>query len=131
MITVIVQGTKNLDNTLKSLNSNAVGKFRVMVDEGVTMETGFAAYPKIEPVRPKLLRKYGKMSDVYWRLPSGCLVLTASWDLRIERCVRQNAGIYCLIPSGSHKHMITNSQYNVGKWKGARYFVPILTVLEG
>lgn len=129
MITVIVQGTKNLDNTLKSLNSNAVGKFRVMVDEGVA--AGFAAYPKIEPVRPRLLRKYGKLSDVYWRLPSGCLVLTAAWDLRIERCIRQNAGIYCLMPSGSDRHMITNSQYNVGKWKGTRFIVPILTVLEG
>lgn len=133
MITVIIQGTKNLENTIRSLNSNAMGKFRVLLDAeaaGIKYCEN-CDYPNIEFVRSKLLRKYGKVSDVYWLLPSGCLVLTASWDLRIERCIKPNAGIYCLMPSGSTKHMITNSQYNVGKWKGAKYIVPILKVLEG
>ncbi len=131
MITVIIQGIKNLDNTLKSLSSNAVGRFRVMLDAQALVAGGFESYPNIEFVRPKFLRKYGKLSDVYWLLPSGCLVLAASWDLRIERCIRQNSGVYCLLPSGYSKYMITNTQHNVGKWQGAKHIVPILTVVEG
>lgn len=128
MITVIIQGTKNIDNTLKSLKANAKDPFRVFVEDSVREE--LSKTYDIEFVKPGLVNKYGKKSDLYWLLPSGCLVLTAFWDARLSLCIKKTKVTYCLQPSGHQKYFVTNFQSNIDKWKGRLYSVPILQVIE-
>lgn len=128
MITVIIEGTKNIRNTLTSLQANSEGKFRVYVENSVRSQ--LSKTYDIEFVKPGLLRRYGKKSDFYWVLPSGCLILCSAWDKRIKLCKRPTWRSYCLYPGMQDRHYITNRQSNVKKWKGVRYRVPILSVTE-
>lgn len=128
MITVIIKGTKNIHQTLRSLEANARDKFRVLVDE--TIREGLAEIYKIEFVKPRLFNKYGKKSHLYWELPSGCLILCSSWDVRLQRGIRNRMGRYCLLPGSQEKFPATNSPANIGKWEGPKYIVPILRVTE-
>ncbi len=130
MITVIIDGTKNIDNTLRSLESNATADFRVFVEESVRDDINFWEYNKIEIVEPGLLRKYGPRSDIYWLVPSGGLVLTSAWDERLVRAGNGKSGTYCLIPANANRCLATNKQGNVGKWKGEQVIVPILGITE-
>lgn len=127
MITVIIEGTRNIHNTLTSLRANARDDFRVFVEDSVREEMSRAH--DLDFVKPGRLNRYGPKSDLYWVLPSGCLVLTASWDVRMSLCVKDDKK-YCLHPAGIMKHFATNLQRNVGKWKGTQYGVPILRVTE-
>ena len=127
MITAIIQGTKDIRNTLTSLQANAHGKFRVLVEDSLREE--LSKVYTMEFVQSSLLRKYGKKSDLYWILPSGCLILSASWDVRINLC-KKSERVYCLHPAGQARYFITNVPRNIGKWRGRRYGVPILQVTE-
>lgn len=128
MITVIIEGTKNIDNTLKSLEANAKGGFRVYVEDQVRDE--LSKVYDIEFVKPGRILKYGPKSDLYWQIPSGCLILVASWDYRLTLAMRETRKAYCLIPGRQDRFPATNLQRNVGKWKGEKYIVPILSVTE-
>lgn len=127
MITVIIQGTKDIQNTLTSLKSNSAGSFRVFVEDSVRAD--MSKLYDMEFVTSGRILKYGPKSDLYWTLPSGTLVLSAAWDKRLELAVRGDRA-YCLHPSGCRRHFATNLQRNVGKWKGPHYPVPILSVTE-
>lgn len=130
MITVIIEGTSGIENTVKSLVGNAKEGFRLFVDE--SWRQGLAELYKeanVEFVRPGKINRYGKSSDLYWQIPSGCLILVASWDLRLGKCIKETKKMYCVSPSGQ-RYYATNFQRNVGKWKGDKYIVPILRVTE-
>jgi hypothetical protein len=129
MITVIIEGTKNIERTLTSLVANSDGNFRVFVHEAIRDK--LSKQFNIEFVKPSLLRKYGKKSDLYWKLPSGCLILTAAWDTRMKLCMKKDVGKYCLHPSFRQEHFATNVPRNIDKWKGNKYPVPLLSVTEG
>ncbi len=135
MITVIIKGTKNIDTTVQSLSSNSNEKFRVFVDAGYNEKDKLkylpTQYPHIEFEKSRLFRKYGKISDLYWSIPSGCLILTASWNLRIDMARNStSAKVFCLLPAGKEYYFITNRQDNVGRWKGPIHIIPILQVTE-
>lgn len=130
MITVIIEGTKDLSNTLRSLNSNATGEFRVFIADETIRDHVFWKYEKADFVEPGILRKYGKRSDLYWVIPSGCLVLCSAWDERLNRCIQDTDSTYCLIPANANRYPVTNKQRNVGKWNGEQVIVPILGITE-
>lgn len=121
MITVIIQGTKDIQSTLKSLKANAVGEFRVLVDPSVVsdIDVSFITSEELESGE----------SDLYWQIPSGVLILSASWDKRFEFCFKTDE-IYCLYPAYGQKYPATNLKHNINKWEGEKYLVPILGVTE-
>lgn len=127
MITVIIQGTKDIEKTLTSLSNNSKDGFRVLVDKSVRSSLS-GIYTKIEFVKPSLISKYGKKSDYYWSIASGCVVLASSWDYRIELAGKDKSGTFCLCTPGRPDSLITNKRGNVGKWKGGVYPVPCLSI---
>jgi hypothetical protein len=127
MITVIIKGTKNIDNTLRSLLANAEGRFRVYTEDSVRAR--LSKEYNIEFVKPGIFRKYGKKSDLYWFIKSGSLILTTAWDKRFDLCKKKTLKPYCLGPGGQ-KYLATNYQLNVGRWLGSNQIVPILRVTE-
>lgn len=129
MITVVISGVRNIRDTLRSLESNARNDFRVHVEPALR-EMLASQFPNIKFVKSGLFKKYGEKSDLYWQLSSGNLVLCSAWDERLRLRAKHVSGKFCLYPQGQLKYMATNNPWNVGKWKGKRYIVPILNVTE-
>lgn len=129
MITVIIEGTLNIENTVRSLVANAKEGFRIFSPEALRLcLQDLYKDSNVAFVKPGKSLKYGPKSDLYWQIPSGCLILVASWDLRLSLCIKDTNKMYCLHPSGQKRHFATNFQRNVGKWKGEWHVVPILSV---
>lgn len=114
MITVIIEGTKDIENTLRSLSANSSGEFQVVAKEEFPFEN---------------VSFFSAEADLYWKIPSGSLVLSASWDKRFELCLKDD-DVYCLVPSAGSKYPATNKLENLGVWSGEHYIVPILGVTE-
>jgi hypothetical protein len=122
-ITVIIEGIKNIRDTVQSLRSHADSSVRIFVDRSVRGELA-REFTDIEFIN-KL------KGDLFWVLPSGCLILTGAWDLRISKVAETTKGfIYCLYPNQRNPYFITNKKWNIGRWFGKKYIVPILGVTE-
>ena len=113
-IAVILEGSKNPANTVLSLESNKSGEHEIVI------------YRDGEFKRPSILWNRQYRADLYWRIPSGCLVLTSKWDKYFDyfrpKSGMGSYGIYC-----GGKHPATSR--SDGKHK-KKVYATVLQVIE-